>query len=97
MILKAKIKSNYMQQIIEGKKRIEYRQIGNDGDIFEMTDENGRTMSCYITDAEQCTKKEEKAIKQTHRDVEWSDKPILKLTLTTRTPYTQTLNIDAKR
>jgi hypothetical protein len=96
MILKAKIKSNYMQQIIEGKKRIEYRQIGN-GDIFEMTDENGRTMSCYITDAESCTKKEENAIKQTHRDVEWSDKPILKLVLAPRTQYTQTLKIDAVR
>lgn len=96
MILKVKIRSNYLQQIIEGKKRMEYRQFGNN-DILEMTDEKGRTCSCYITDAAPCTEKEEEAVKQLHKDVEWSDKPIMKFVLSPRTPHTQTMNIDAGR
>jgi phosphatidate phosphatase PAH1 len=72
LILKAKIKSEHLKKIMEGKKTLEFRQFDG-SDRMEVTDENGRTTMLRIKGAYEADKKFEKTVKDFHRDVNWNE------------------------
>ena len=70
MILKAKIKKEFVDQILTGKKTSEFRQFdGNDR--MEVTDEFGHTTMLRIVRAYEAQKEYEEAIKKVHNTINW--------------------------
>ena len=70
MILKAKIKKEFVDQILAGKKTMEFRQF--DGkDRMEVTDENGHTTMLRIVRASEASPEMEDAIKKHHNTIKW--------------------------
>jgi len=76
MILKAKINSKYLDDILAGRKTQEYRQF-NGNDIMEVTDETGRIKQLRIKGMEEASKDLERGVKTFHKDIEWSNEAIM--------------------
>lgn len=81
MILKAKIKKEFVDQILAGKKTMEFRQF--DGkDRMEVTDENGHTTMLRILRANEAGREFEDAIKKHHTTINWDNsEPIIVFTV----------------
>jgi hypothetical protein len=77
MKLAAKINSKYLDEILAGKKTMEFRQF--DGkDTMELTDENGRTETVRIERASEAGEEFERTIKSNYRNLKWlKDEPII--------------------
>ena len=77
MLLKAKIKANYLDAIIAGKKTMEFRQFtGND--VMMVTDENGRSKDLKILSMHEASDEMASAIKRENSDITWSEvEPIM--------------------
>jgi ASC-1-like (ASCH) protein len=72
MILKAKIKSEYLKAIKEGKKTMEFRQF--DGtDKMEVTTEMGHTEMLKILGVSEANEEMEKAIRINNQDITWKE------------------------
>lgn len=70
MILKAKIKKEHLDEILNGNKKAEYRQFdGND--IMEVTDETGRTRRLKITGAREANEKLQEAVMARYNKISW--------------------------
>jgi hypothetical protein len=70
MILKAKIRKEFVDQILAGKKTCEFRQF--DGkDRMEVTDEFGHTTMLRIVRAYEAQPDYEEAIKKVHNTINW--------------------------
>ena len=76
MQLKAKINSKYLNEILSGRKDVEYRQFGN-VDEMVLTDERGRSITMVITGMEQLVMGLGESVMAKHTDVNWDkEKPI---------------------
>ena len=77
MKLSAKINSKYLDDILSGKKKMEFRQF--DGtDKMEVTDENGRTVTLKILSCHEASTELEGAVRREHSDIAWKEsEPIM--------------------
>jgi hypothetical protein len=67
MLLKAKIKAKRLDEILEGKKKMEFRQfVGND--TMQVTDENGRIVDLKILSMHEASEELSNDIKKKHKD-----------------------------
>jgi hypothetical protein len=77
MILKTKIKSEYLKAIKEGKKTMEFRQFDG-SDKMEVTTETGHTEMLKILGVSEANDEMEKAIRMNHQSIAWKEnEPIL--------------------
>lgn len=78
MKLRAKIKSKYLDDILDGVKRNEFRQF----ESITLTDENGRCVEVEINLIEWLGNKQARRIIADHPDVDWDDgKPVYRIEL----------------
>ena len=77
MLLKAKIKANYLDAIIAGKKTMEFRQFAGD-DRMVVTDENGREVELKINSVHEASDEMASAIRRENADIRWNEvEPIM--------------------
>ena len=77
MLLKARIKANYLDAIIEGKKTMEFRQFTGD-DRMVVTDENGREAELKINSIHEASDAMSDAIRRENADIRWNEvEPIM--------------------
>ncbi len=69
MKLTAKIRAEYLDQILKGKKRFEYRQL----ESITLTDELGRKVSCRIEGITPLSPRYNKKIRAKYPHVPWDD------------------------
>lgn len=69
MKLKAKIKSKYLDQILHGLKREEFRQI----ESVTLIDEKGRECEFEVKGIKQLSPKHIKELKKCYKDIKWDD------------------------
>ena len=69
MKLKAKIKNKYLKEILEGGKKVEYRQI----ESITLVDEDGNEHEFGVIDVRVLRPSEKNLLKKTYPDVEWKD------------------------
>jgi uncharacterized protein with HEPN domain len=72
MRLEAKIKSNYLNDILDGSKTMEFRQFDG-SDTLILTDETGRKVKCQIESVMEAGAAFEKTIRENHQDVKWKN------------------------
>ena len=78
MKLQAKIKSEYLDQILAGKKWCEYRQF----ETITLTDENGRSATFDIAFVDRISTGLSITVRNVHPDVPWlKDKRIYRIAL----------------
>jgi hypothetical protein len=78
MRLSAKIKSNYLDDVLSGKKKCEFRQLED----FELVDENGRVAAFKIERINTLSDGQIHALKRKHKEIPWSkDTPIIRIDL----------------
>ena len=77
MKLSAKINSKYLDKILSGEKKMEFRQF--DGtDKMEVTDENGRTVTLRIISCHEASPELEGAVRREHSEIAWKEtEPIM--------------------
>lgn len=68
MKLRAKIKAKYLDDILSGKKVVEYRQF----ESMVLTDETGRTSEFKILHMGVLSKTNEDVIRKEYSDIPWS-------------------------
>ena len=77
VLLKAKIKANYLDAIIAGKKTMEFRQFAGD-DKMVVTDENGREVELKINSVHEASDEMASAIRRENADIRWNEvEPIM--------------------
>jgi hypothetical protein len=76
MKLIAKINSEYLDQLLEGSKTMEFRQF-NGSDEIELTDETGRTETLKIERADTIGEEFEKTVKERYKNIAWTSAPII--------------------
>ncbi len=69
MKLHAKIKKEYMNEILEGSKNIEYRQF----ESITLTDEKGRTATFDVTDVSPCSPFQDQDVRRVFDKVNWDE------------------------
>ena len=78
MMLKSKIKSKYLNEILDGRKICEFREIEG----YELTDENGRTVTFYVTEIDTADEHTRQAIADRYPDVHFrADRPLARIWL----------------
>lgn len=81
MLLKAKIKAEYLDKIIDGEKTMEFRQFTGD-DILNLFDENGRSKDMRIVGIHEASEEMAADVMKKHSDVQWDEgEPIIVIKL----------------
>lgn len=77
MMLRARIKAKYLDRILKGEKKSEYRQIEG----IELTDENGRVAVFGVRTISSYGRNKSEEIKAKFPDVPWSEGRVYRIHL----------------